>query len=243
MRRAWARWLQGQRARAPAPGAGKERREGEWRRDLGPPQPQRRWPLPFPCAGAELGQSLPSACLLAGGTACTCVGKLPASQQAILSPAPFMAPEVSGGGWRTALARDVNGNAEHGRAVATTPSLARASGDVSLRRLAAHPTSWPPSGFLLHDWTPGDPGRWWGLCAALLGRSGQRGGGSCPIPTPPTRPWEPALLLSPTSKRALRAALPPSPHPRHPAHPPRSPPSRAARGGVGTPLSRQSLLG
>ena len=71
--------------------------------DLGPPQPS--WPLPFPCAGVELGQSLPSACLLAGGTACTCVGKLPTSQQAILSPAPFMAPEVSGGGWRTALAQ------------------------------------------------------------------------------------------------------------------------------------------
>lgn len=57
--------------------------------------------------------------------------------------------------------RDVNGNAEHGRAAATTRSLARASeapgsGDISLGRLAVHPASWlraqPPSGFLLGPW-------------------------------------------------------------------------------------------
>lgn len=52
------------------------------------------------------GRSWDRACLPpACGAACTCVGKLPASQRAILSPTPFMAPELSGGGWRTALAQ------------------------------------------------------------------------------------------------------------------------------------------
>lgn len=61
----------------------------------------------FPVRGGGAGIG-PAFCPLAVHCSAPSVGKLPASQRSYSQPRPFMAPEVSGGGWRTALG-DVNG--------------------------------------------------------------------------------------------------------------------------------------
>lgn len=246
----WGGWLQGQGAQAPQ-GQGRrgKRENGGGTLDL-------CYQLAATVSRAR-GWSWDRACLPpAGGTACTCVGKLPASQRAILSPAPFMAPEVSGGGWRTALG-DVNGNAEHGRAAATTPSLVRASAapgseDVSLGRLAAHPACWlrarPPLGLLLGPWgsraavgamhSPAEP-QW-------AERRGWLPDSNAPAPPPGSQLCSHPDPLNELSEQPSH--LPPTPVALLTLR--RTPPGRTPLGcwpqhawGVGAPLSRQSLFG